>query len=981
MFEPAPGPRVFAVPPGADFPHAVADGVLARTAGQPPEALARITIYLNTRRMERRLHAILTESGARLLPRLRLVTEIGRDLAMPGLRPPPPPLRRRLELAQLVARLIERDPSLAPRAAIYDLADSLAALIDEMQGEGVDPAAIRNLGVTDLSGHWERSLTFLGIVQDYIDGSPGMASGPEAHQRALVEEQRRRWGETPPVHPVILAGSTGSRGTTALLMQAVAGLPQGAVILPGFDRDLPDAIWASLSGTEDHPQARFARLLDMLKIGPRDVTDWGCGAAPSPARNRLVSLALRPAPVTDQWLSDGPALTDLPASVADMTLAEAPTPRIEALTISLRLRRAVEDGVTAALITPDRVLTRQVTAALDRWGIEPDDSAGRPLDLSAPGRFLRHIASLIGRAMGSEQLLELLKHPLAHSGAADRGPHLIRTRELELFLRRAAAPHPHVGLLDHWAGEDPVRQEWAGWVSALTGGLDRIGVRPLSDHVQTLRQRAEMLAAGPEGSGSGALWEKAAGEAALAAMEELATEAGHGGAMAPADFAALLDAILRGGEVRDPMRPHPQVMIWGTLEARVQGADLVILGGLNDGTWPDLPPPDPWLNRRMRAEAGMLLPDRRIGLAGHDFQQAIAAREVLLTRSLRDDEAETVPSRWLNRLTNLMAGLSGNGGPEALSAMRDRGADWIDHAQALDRDFVTVSAENRPSPRPPVVDRPRQLSVTRIQTLIRDPYAIYAREVLRLKPLEPLRPEPDAALRGTILHRVLERFVAEGVAADRGLARTRLMEVADLCLDEAVPWPVDRKLWKARLARAADRFLDGEDQRQAEGTPYPNERRGAFRLSGLDFTLTGTADRIDLLHNGRLAIYDYKTGSPPTRDQVRHFDKQLLLEAVMAEAGAFVDVPPATVEKIAYIGLGTTPKVESIPLAQTDTDDFRTETILDELRRLLAAYGARSRGYTARRAMMRMRFEGDYDHLARFGEWDDSDPAMPEDVG
>lgn len=980
MFDPTPGPRVFAVPPGADFPRAVADGILARMADQPPEALARVTIYLNTRRMERRLHAILSGTGARLLPRLRLVTEIGRDLVLPGLAPPPPPLRRRLELAQLVAGVIAQDPTLAPRAAIHDLADSLAALIDEMQGEGVDPAAIRGLDVEDLSGHWARSLAFLGIVQDYIGASPGTASGPEAHQRALVEAQIRLWDETPPADPVILAGSTGSRGTTAGLMQAVARLPQGAVILPGFDRDLPEALWPTLRQTEDHPQARFARLLDALGIGPGEVADWG-GTAPSPARNRLVSLALRPAPVTDQWLSEGPALRNLGKATDGLSLAEAPSPRIEALTIALRLRRAAEEGVTAALISPDRALTRQVAAALDRWGIEPDDSAGRPLDLSAPGRLLRHIAALFGTRLEGARLLELLKHPLTVSGSDKRGAHLMRTRELELVLRRAAAPHPDLSLLEDWAKDDKERQGWVRWIAEATFELDTVGTRPLTDHVRLLWERAEMLAAGPDTPGSGALWETAAGEAALAAMEELDREAAYGGEMTPADFAALLDTVLRGREVRDPVRSHPGVMIWGTLEARVQGADLVILGGLNDGTWPDLPPPDPWLNRRMRAEAGMLLPDRRIGLAAHDFQQAIAAREVLLTRATRDDEAETVPSRWLNRLTNLLAGLSGTGGPEALATMRQRGRGWVMSAHALDRDFDPVSAENRPSPRPPVQVRPRQLSVTRIQTLIRDPYAIYAREVLRLRPLDPLTPTPDAGLRGTVLHRVLESFIAEGVPADTALARTRLLEIADQQLGASVPWPVDRQLWKARLARVADRFLDGEARRQAEGTPYPRERRGTFPLEDLGFTLIGAADRIDRLHDGRLAIYDYKTGTPPSRDQVRHFDKQLLLEAVMAEAGAFDGVPASPVAQVAYIGLGSTPKVETLALVQSDSDDFRTGTVVADLRRLLTAYGTRSRGYTARRAMMRMRFEGDYDHLARFGEWDDSDPAIPGDVG
>ena len=137
--------------------------------------------------------------------------------------------------------------------------------------------------------------------------------------------------------------------------------------------------------------------------------------------------------------SNGPKLGDLAAATKDMTLIEAASPRAEALAIALILRKAAEDGRTAALITPDRGLTRQVAAALDRWRILPDDSAGRPLALSAPGRFLRHVAGLFGQRLTAEALLTLLKHPLTATGA-DRGLHLKLTRDLELTCAEMASP-------------------------------------------------------------------------------------------------------------------------------------------------------------------------------------------------------------------------------------------------------------------------------------------------------------------------------------------------------------------------------------------------------------------------------------------------------------------------------------------------------------------------------------------------------------
>ena len=47
------------------------------------------------------------------------------------------------------------------------------------------------------------------------------------------------------------------------------------------------------------------------------------------------------------------------------------------------------------------------------------------------------------------------------------------------------------------------------------------------------------------------------------------------------------------------------------------------------------------------------------------------------------------------------------------------------------------------------------------KTLIRDPYAVYAGRILRLRPLDPMRPAPDPRLRGQVLHLIVERFIRE----------------------------------------------------------------------------------------------------------------------------------------------------------------------------------------------------------------------------
>ncbi|WP_413871547.1 double-strand break repair protein AddB [Albidovulum sp.] len=982
MTERAAGARLFGLPPGADFPAVFVDGLLARMQGTPPEALARVTVYLNTARMLAAVRAAFDARGPRLLPRLRLVTDLAGD-PLPAVPAAVPPLRRRLELARLVAELVGRERTFAPGTPVFALADSLAVLLAEMQGEGVAPDAFEAANLAENhAAHWERSLAFIRIIARYFaaDAEPDA----EARQRRVAEAMAERWARAAPADPVIVAGSTGSRGATQILMRAVASLPNGAVVLPGFDFDMPESAWTSLrSGpipNEDHPQYRFLALTRSLGAGPEAVQRWVDAPAPDPARNRILSLSLRPAPVTDQWMAEGAALGPLAPATAGLTLIEAPTPRAEALAIALRLRKAAEQGKRAHLVTPDRILARRVTAALDRWGILPDDSAGSPLVQSAPGRLLRHVAQLFGRRVSAEALIVLLKHPLTATGGKDRGPHLRFTRELELSLRRHGPAFPAEDTLLAWAGAtgEADRIAWARWIGSSLAGVDEAEERPLSACVETHLALAGILAAGPSGTvAASELWRKEAGQLALSMMEELRREAAHGARFSPADYADLVMSLLSAAGVRQTAAAHPLIAIRGTLEARVGGADVTILAGLNEGVWPAAPAPDPWLSRQMRLKAGLRLPERQIGLSAHDYQQAVGAAEVVLSRAARDDDAETVPSRWLARLTNLVAGLPDQGGPDALKAMQARGREWLDLAASLEHPGAAVPPAVRPSPRPPVGARPRELAVTGVATLIRDPYAIYARHILRLFPLDPLSGRPDARLRGEILHDIVEHFVRDRPPVETlAGAEARLLALSDHLLAVKVPWPGAQRMWRARIARIAGLFVAAEAIRAARGHPVVLEEKGAVLVDESGFTLTARPDRIDLLADGRVHIYDYKSGNPPSPKQQRSFDKQLLLEAAMAERGAFGAIGPCTVEGATYIRLGGGGREARVEISPE---------ILDEtwrsLGRLIAAFGRAATGYTSRRAMFGANSAGDYDHLARFGEWEMASPSFPEDVG
>ncbi|MGX9356086.1 double-strand break repair protein AddB [Roseobacteraceae bacterium S113] len=965
MFDPSAQPRAFAVPCGTDFGAALVSGLLERMRGQPPEAMARVEIFVNTLRMQRRVTSLFDQSPALLLPRIRLITSVIPEPDDRG--DAPTPLSQKLALMNLVKGYVASPESFAPETAAFDLAESVAALLTEMAEEGVHVDDLDRLDVADQSGHWQRARDFVRIVARYVEDAQGSAPDTRHATQSLLDT----WRDDPPQHPIVIAGSTGSRGPARMMMETVARLPQGALVLPGVDRHMSGRAWADIRDAglrEDHPQFRMLALCDLLDIAPQDLPLWDVAhAAPCPPRNALVSLALRPAPVTHVWRSEGPALDDLPGATSGITLIEAPSLREEALAIALRLRQAAEAQDSAALISPDRTLTRLVTAMLDQWGIDPDDSAGIPMHLTAPGRFLRHVTELRSDRLTAERLLITLKHPLCHSGVG-RSDHLRLTRNLELDLRAIGKPFPDAAFLTDFAAKEAA-PDWGTWLlSALFSHELDADTAPLKQHVQGHLNTAEALAKGAQDpDGAGKLWDGFQGRDARALFAKLEEAADAGPQMDAQEYLSVFGGIFAREQQRERDTGNPDIRIWGTLEARVMDADLLILGGLNEGSWPEAPNPDPWLNRKMRADAGLLLPERRIGLSAHDFQQAIGGKTVWLTRALRTDGAETVPSRWLNRLTNLLAGLE-TGAP-CLAAMRRRGAHWL----GLGRRFEAVAPvppAPRPSPRPPEAARPRKLSVTQIKTLVRDPYAIYARDTLGLRPLEPLTKTPDPATRGTVFHEIMENFIQRAELSEEALLRTSATILA-----EEVAWPEARVLWQTRMERITEPFLSAESQRQAVARPLAFEAFGRSQIPHLEFELTAKADRIDREETGALRLYDYKTGAPPSAAEQEKFDKQLLLMAAMAEAGAFSDIDAAPVSQAQFLGLGLKTEAIDAPL-----QEMPPETTWTEFEALITAMLSSEFGFTARRAMQRKSHASPYDQLARLGEWDTTHPAQSQDV-
>ncbi len=894
----SPRPAVYTIPPHRAFADALAAGLLARF-GSDKTALARGLLLVPNNRAARAItDAFVRRSdGGLLLPRLipvgdpELDERIGGALEPLGESDAIAPAISPVERLMLLARLVQQHmPGEIDAAEALRLAQDLARTLDQLLIEQVEPARLREFAaeLPDLSLHWQKSLERLTIIlEDWprLLRERGSIDLTERRNR-LLAAVARRWSAKPPPGFVIAAGITTTAPAVAGLLRVVARLPEGMVVLPGLDTEMPEAEWDALGphdpdpvtgrrrpSIETHPQFHLKLLLDRMGVGPGEIERWrwGGGRDAPAARSRAIANALAPAYFTSKWQRLRPAERRL-TGVRALELSD---PAEEAQAIAVALREALETPErTAALITPDRNLARRVSAHLKRWGIEADDSAGRPLSQTAPGTLLMALASAAAERFAPVPLLSLLKHPLVMKGEG-RLEWLEGARTLDLALR---GPRPPAGLqgvaeyLSEWSGrEGALRKrasEWWRGVVPLLRPIERAfaAERPsLSTLAAALRETASTL------SGNEA-WAGPAGRAAADLFTAAEPAALHGpGRVKPANLAAMLEQLMSSVAVRPPFGQHPRIFIWGLLEARLQHADLMILGGLNEGTWPALPTPDPWLAPRIRHEFGLPSLERRIGLSAHDLAGALGGRDVLVTRARRDARSPAIASRFWLRLEAMTGGLTRSPLHKSWAAALDKPA--------------RHSPASRPAPQPPAGQRPRKIAVTEVDRLKADPFAFYARKMLGLSSLDPIDADPSPAWRGSAVHDVLEKWMKED-QCDPARLRPRAEEL----LAGSDAHPLMRALWQPRLLEAIEWIAQEVEKNRAAGRlPLRAEVWGETELAGI--MLGGKVDRIDRAADGSLVILDYKTGTPPGPKAVAEgYSMQLGLLGLIAERGGFKDV-------------------------------------------------------------------------------------------
>lgn len=884
-------PRIYSVPFGEDLCEATVSHIL-KEVGPDPLALSGAIILLpNNRAIKAMTEAFVREAEpGLLLPRMVAVGDLALDEALGPMLDPLSadeavwpainPASRIVLLAELVLKYRRAGESLSAAEALR-LARKLAEMIDEMEIEQVDLDELTGISIeAELADHWQNS--FGQIVQILPAYRAELAKrkllGPAERRNILLGRLEARLRSEPPAVPVIAVGITTAAKAVARVLRRIVRMADGTVILPGVDLAMSAQEWddllpqknekgrpAARRNVEVHPQFHLKLLLERMGVSRDEITPLG--TADSSADGQVIADIFCMPQQSAAWRDLPPARKTLP----HVRLVEADDSAQEAKAIALTMRGALEQaGKRVALVTPDRELAVRVAAQLRRWGIAVDDSAGKPLLQLPEGSLILALAEAVASRFAVTNILEIAKHPLVHAGEK-RLAWLERSRSLDMHLR---GPASGIGLraiaarLQTEAADNQTLVDWWAAFSTILTAMEQLSGSNLALIMDAIKDVADHLT-------EGGIWKGGAGRELARLWEEIAAcDLSDVPVTDVSAIPSIMSELLSGAVVRPPYGGHPRAAIYGLLEARMQQADLVICGGLNENTWPQIAQPDPWLAPAIRRHLGLATLDRNIGLSAHDLATALGAKQVLLTRARRDRSGPTVASRFMLRIKALLG----------TQLQNDIATPQL--ARLLDEPSAKLDFATRPEPAPNPEQRRVRLSITDFDQLKSDPYSFYAKRILRLKVLDPVDAEPSYAWRGTLVHDILQHwFQQDDCAPEKLIAR------AEALLTDGSLEPLLRTLWQPRIAdglrwiaRETQRMRDEENRRLLIA-----EQKGETELLGIK--ITGRADRIDALADGGIVIIDYKTGIPPKQKQVNAgFALQLGLVGLMAERGVIEGV-------------------------------------------------------------------------------------------
>ena len=941
---------IFNISASNNFVETLADKLLQEYKNSPLN-LANVTIFLPNRRACISLaEAFIRLQGMKpsLLPQMQAIGDIkedelllsGTDSADTFVTVPPAinPVERKLIFMKLIlSRYSEFGLEKISLSQAYLLAEELGALIDKVCLQELSWDNLKNIVPDEYAFHWQETLKFLNIVTAYwpeiLKERGVIDSGTRKNN--LIKKQCELWQKTKPSQHIIIAGTTAVSPAMKLFVKTVLDLNHGEVFLSGLDKYLEDDAWQKID--ETHPQYELKQLLDYLQIDRSRVKDL-CPPQ-NPEREKFISEIMRPAVCSDQWRNLNNKISA--TAVSGLKIVECKDTRSEALTISVLIRKCLETPEkTIALVTPDRNLARRTSNELLRWNIKIDDSAGLPLAQTNWGIFMRLLIAASSPNALKKEILSLCKTSLfLTTSFFNNTENLIRRLEKNFWRQEQNDEEAKVFL-------DDIYQKLADFraiLSEKTQSLKQI----LITHITT----AEKI--------SSSLWQNDDGAAGSLFLSDWMEKAEILEEINPSDYLNFFEAMMTGQTIHPKQTSHPRIKILGPMEARLNHYDEIILGGFNEGIWPITPDADPWMSRPMKKNFGFELPEKQIGVLGLDFANLLGAKTVYITRADNQDGSPTVKSRWLMRLETVL---------QALGISKDliQEKDCLHWAEELNKPS-TIKPIDSPAPTPPVSLRPRKLSASAVEKLIRDPYSVFAKYILKLTPLDELDQEESAIDFGNLVHQILEDFGRLYPEKYPENAESILLEMGHIAFSKSSFSAEKQAFWQPKFNKIISWIVAYEKQYRQNIKHIHTEIWGNYIIDNAPagpFEIYAKADRVDETSDGQINIIDYKTGRGRKKKEVKAgYAPQLPIEGIIAANGGFDHVKAAPVNDLMYWRLGN----------ETITINAKEDNVLDHVKeniiRLINSFDFESTPYLCNPNPKHASDYSDYEHLARVKEW------------
>ncbi len=796
------------------------------------------------------------------------------------------PVISKRERSFILSKLIKKmGQSLSFNQSIA-MADNLGLLIDRSYMENVNFQDLDKIVDTNLAIHWQEILKFLTIAtQVWPQILAEKKSIDATHQQKLIYQiQNKIWQLTPPPNHVIALNIIGFNNDIINLLSTIDSLPKSDIYFHGIDYNLCDNDFKNLEYT--HPQKIFSYMFNKLKIKRENISNLLLNDTQDNIIHRIF----------DKLVYKNANVEDIKNFANKFSIINTKNEEEEARTIALTLRETLEcEGKTAGLITNNKHLIERVTSELEKWNIEIDDYLGQSLINSLAGKFFLVVGNILKNNFEPEDFLALLKHPFCNMGIS-RTEILNYAQNLDFYLFRSLIRDKTIdGYKNELKNMEFLHQDTKNKLISFLRHIE-IQYPEIISTIKSIKQSkqidfqttlishiriAESLSKEKFNNPS-ELWKEQEGKELSILLSNLLLETKQIGLVSIHEYMEIIKKSILDVNIRSIYNKHPRLYIYGDMQNNLIHHDIMILANLNEGSMPFLPSSNLWMNAHIMNQLGFIKDESQIGLKTNIFAQIIGAKEVILTRSEKEQGKLTTPSRWLLQLQTFLNYYSNQN-----LDLNSKNYIYNIQAEMYTPSYFKPLLTNNIFYNPPLEYRPKKISATQLESLIKNPYIFFIERILKIRPLDKINPVPNKKDYGNSLHKVFEIFFANLDSFKAFPSYQQYLEIIKITEEQFQPFlkVATFKLFKMPIIKKGIKsLLDTEKLETIKKSHIEISGQINLSIGNNIINLNGKADRIDVLEDNSISIIDYKTTSST---KIENYWKQLLILSLIFQQGGF----------------------------------------------------------------------------------------------